>query len=302
MPEIKHGFVQGKMNKDLNERLIPNGQYRDAMNIQVTSSDGSEVGTVQNILGNKRIDVSGVPSGFTCIGSIADEKNDTIYWFITSTNVDAIIEYKKGLTAVPVFIDTKNVLKFPNRTITGINIVDDFLFWTDGFNEPRKINISRCKQGTISTLADLNGTPIHTKLVIKNELAPLDDIVVAAAADFTLATIITVDDASLLEVGMALTNLVNVAQAGIFIDSISGNDITLNLPITCSVLDSLEFSFLVDIIEDHITVIRKKPTTVLNTKINAGPTTQDINPGLFEKELCRLSYRYKYEDGQYSAF
>ena len=302
MPEIKHGFVQGKMNKDLNERLIPNGQYRDAMNIQVTSSDGSEVGTVQNILGNKRIDVSGVPSGFTCIGSIADEKNDTIYWFITSTNIDAIIEYKKGLTAVPVFIDTKNVLKFPNRTITGINIVDDFLFWTDGFNEPRKINISRCKQGTISTLADLNGTPIHTKLVIKNELAPLDDIVVAAAADFTLATIITVDDASLLEVGMALTNLVNVAQAGIFIDSISGNDITLNLPITCSVLDSLEFSFLVDIIEDHITVIRKKPTTVLNTKINAGPTTQDINPGLFEKELCRLSYRYKYEDGEYSAF
>ena len=30
MPEIKHVFSQGKMNKDLDERLVPNGQYRHA--------------------------------------------------------------------------------------------------------------------------------------------------------------------------------------------------------------------------------------------------------------------------------
>jgi len=35
MPEINHVFNQGKMNKDLDERLVPNGQYRDAMNIQI---------------------------------------------------------------------------------------------------------------------------------------------------------------------------------------------------------------------------------------------------------------------------
>ena len=43
------------MNKDLDERLLPVGQYRDAMNIQITNSENSEVGTVQNILGNKKI-------------------------------------------------------------------------------------------------------------------------------------------------------------------------------------------------------------------------------------------------------
>jgi hypothetical protein len=53
MPEIKHQFTTGgKMNKDLDERLIPNGEYRDAMNIQVATSEGSDVGTAQNILGN----------------------------------------------------------------------------------------------------------------------------------------------------------------------------------------------------------------------------------------------------------
>ena len=52
MPEIKNTFLQGKMNKDLDERLIPNGQYRDAKNVEVATSEGSDIGTVKNILGN----------------------------------------------------------------------------------------------------------------------------------------------------------------------------------------------------------------------------------------------------------
>ena len=52
MPKLKHNFVQGKINKDLDERLVPNGQYRDALNIQISTSEGSDVGAVENILGN----------------------------------------------------------------------------------------------------------------------------------------------------------------------------------------------------------------------------------------------------------
>ena len=40
------------MNKDLDERLVPNGEYRDALNIEVSTSEDSDIGTVQNILGN----------------------------------------------------------------------------------------------------------------------------------------------------------------------------------------------------------------------------------------------------------
>ena len=53
MPELKRQFGGGAMNKDLDERLLPNGKYRDALNIQVATSEGSDVGTVQNILGNR---------------------------------------------------------------------------------------------------------------------------------------------------------------------------------------------------------------------------------------------------------
>jgi len=98
MPEIKHNFTGGKMNKDLDERLVPKGQYRDAMNVQVSTSEGSNVGAVQNILGNKAIDLPIVqdwgqpanslhpigtkPQKYDCVGSIADEKNDDSYWFL----------------------------------------------------------------------------------------------------------------------------------------------------------------------------------------------------------------------------
>ena len=46
MPELKHHFRAGKMNKDLDERLVPDGEYRDALNIEVASSDASDVGAV----------------------------------------------------------------------------------------------------------------------------------------------------------------------------------------------------------------------------------------------------------------
>ncbi len=78
MPEIKNTFTQGKMNKDLDERLIPNGQYREALNVKVSVSDESDVGTVQNILGNERLD-SIIPAGFKCIGSISNEKTNKLY-------------------------------------------------------------------------------------------------------------------------------------------------------------------------------------------------------------------------------
>ena len=50
MPEIKHNFTSGKMNKDLDERLVPNGEYVHAENIQVSTSEGSNLGSVQNLL------------------------------------------------------------------------------------------------------------------------------------------------------------------------------------------------------------------------------------------------------------
>ena len=130
MPEIKNNFLQGKMNKDLDERLIPNGQYRDAWNVEVSTAEDAGVGVVKNILGNKRIEDI-IPSTFKCVGSIADEKNNKLYWFVTTYEKDAIIEYDaENDIVLPVIVDTnagnyKAVLKFSGNIITGINLFDN---------------------------------------------------------------------------------------------------------------------------------------------------------------------------------
>ena len=40
MAEVKISFLKSKMNKDLDSRLVPNGEYRDAVNVQVIKSEG----------------------------------------------------------------------------------------------------------------------------------------------------------------------------------------------------------------------------------------------------------------------
>jgi len=78
------------MNKDLDERLVPTGQYRDALNIEISTSGGSEVGTVQNLLGNTKHNTMVASTGFydvqlksTCVGSIAAQDKDNVYYLVS---------------------------------------------------------------------------------------------------------------------------------------------------------------------------------------------------------------------------
>ena len=55
MAEIKNTFLKSKMNKDLDERLLPNGEYRDAQNIAISKSEDSNVGAAENIQGTQLV-------------------------------------------------------------------------------------------------------------------------------------------------------------------------------------------------------------------------------------------------------
>ena len=94
MAEIKRTFLKSKMNKDLDERLVPGGEYRDALNIEVTTSEGANVGSVQNLKGNTNATVTdhngfsliagsrALSSSATTVGVHADESTKAIYNFI----------------------------------------------------------------------------------------------------------------------------------------------------------------------------------------------------------------------------
>lgn len=163
MPEVKNTFVTGIMNKDLDERLIPEGVYIHAENVSVDSADAGNIGAVKNqkgnvLLGNLASVTNRNLTNARTIGAVASEKDNLIYWLVAADEFDGIYEYNEiSGTLVRVLQSNKSTpssiskLNFNKEFIvTGINYVNGFLFWTDNYNPPRKINISRVK-------ADVNG-------------------------------------------------------------------------------------------------------------------------------------------------
>ena len=89
MPKIKNIFTKARMNKDLDERLVPGGEYREAQNVSIATSEDSDVGAIENIRGNKKLTSQetqdqGSVEDMATIGSYVDVSNDRIFWFITS--------------------------------------------------------------------------------------------------------------------------------------------------------------------------------------------------------------------------
>ena len=249
-------LAAGIMNKPVDERLLKNGEYADAVNVRLGSTEDSEIGSVENAKGNEQVSTLMFPitgldcstplsDSAVCIGKYGDTENETIYWFIhdpkwtgaydtgapstviTSGTTSSVLPNKlvdntanfntlgvtKGdkvrLTATPTvftyvtsvssdgteltlsndiftgpapqayqdvtntqrcdmivsFNTNSDTLQYhivslwdgvvcstqytttlnfnPKRLITGINLIDDMLFFTDNYNSPRKININK---------------------------------------------------------------------------------------------------------------------------------------------------------------
>lgn len=165
--KLQNNFIKGKMNKELDERLIPKGEYIDALNIRVLNTSGSDVGAIENVEGNKRITNIGVSNNPECIGSVTDEANDRIYWFVVNDSGHSyVFEYdvREGVVT-DVLKDertgTNQVLRFDkNYKITGANIIYNIsnrkylLVFTDNLNPPRCINIERAKSYGLNGFQD----------------------------------------------------------------------------------------------------------------------------------------------------
>jgi hypothetical protein len=190
------------MNKSVDERLIPNGEYIDALNVRMGSTEQSEIGVIENIKGNLPLTslsyVDGTPlsSDAKCIGAFEDGERETIYWFVHDPNfpvgatgkLDLIVSFNV-LTGILTYhiisIDdgdgANTTLNFnPQFLITGVNIVktgnlnDNLLFFTDDYNPPRFINVARGYGNPIANEDDFSAESI---LVIKRPPAEAPTIV-----------------------------------------------------------------------------------------------------------------------------
>lgn len=187
MANITRNFIAGRMNKVVDERLIPDGEYIDALNVRMGSTENSEIGVIENTKGNtklttlKYINGTALSSSARCIGTITDSSKETIYWFIHDPNfnvgatgkLDMIVSfnvYNNILTYHVISINDgggdNTTLNFnPGYLITGVNIIDNLLFFTDDYNPPRVINIDKNYADPVGNIDQFSAESI---LVIKN--------------------------------------------------------------------------------------------------------------------------------------
>ena len=480
MPELKRTFSKAIMNKDVDDRLVPPGQHRDANNIEISTSEGSNVGTVQTIRGNTQYNtmlsssgVYGVPANATCVASIAAVDKDKIYYFVsggdksnstgyedlrkdyileydsvrerhryvfvdiysvkttvstavtgtaqgyilidaaTTTNTTGVrvgmevegtfnsvvyeegdglkvkkIEYVAGTTDWKIHL-SKDGVDFSSLSaaltsvtfraprvlwfkkdilITGINILDNFIYWTDNTREPKKINIPRCIAGTGGS-SEAFGTfdntysgdtdHFHTRLTkAKIEVEGGDDTYVVVTMHGpegypvyvaeSNVTVIKKAPTQPLELDMYRSSISRVNEQGIenpsFINQTShayvgDNGAVLDAGASGHVLTGInEVDFRAGdkilAFSDQTTSGQEVGNHGIRMEVTSSPVT-DANtlgdgngivvkilsisssviashtewtlklesPGvLFEYKFPRFSYRYKYQDGEYSTF
>lgn len=159
MAEIKNTFLKGKMNQDLDSRIIPNGEYREARNLSISRSEGSTVGEFENVLGNTGVSslsllTPAAPAGTEIIGQYIEENSSIAYFMATDYNAPDetrapatakcyIVSVDLSAQNAPTLLVEGSFLNFNQSfRITGINLLENQLFWTDNLNQPRKINIT----------------------------------------------------------------------------------------------------------------------------------------------------------------
>ena len=157
MPKVQKNFIKGRMNKSVDERLVPQGEYIDALNVRLGSTEGTEIGAVENSKGNELLvqltfQNAALSPEAKCIGAYEDGANETIYWFVhdknnpnSSTNkVDLIVSYNVRTFALQYHVISTSILNFDeDYLVNGIDLIGDLLFFTDNLNPPRKINVTR---------------------------------------------------------------------------------------------------------------------------------------------------------------
>ena len=441
MSELKHGFGAAKMNKDADERTVPNGEYREALNVQIVTSDGSNVGTLQTLLGNSKINSSfqgTLSSQAKCVGSVADEANNKIYYFVSdeANYADYIFEYTIGGLLIPIVVDKYRVTVVVSNSssgtaanpinrifkvadidsgirpgmsvvgvfssvlsiglsdqlkivslkdsgsgywevlmdnysnaigsstsldttvgvsltlhadralnfgglITGINVIDEVIYWTDGESEPKKINTNNLQtifSGLYHTkflVKDNNGNLIidssplkvdfrenpdylkeeHLTVVKKSPLYP-PTLLFSNTSNFRFnngnASVLT----SILNASFVDTNgdpLENGSVANVAFTTLPNYEVGDKLLLSRfnnfeESLDLSSYELILEILEYDTASGAAKIKIVFTTEINGHVSAEDFfcllqqEKPLYEFKFPRFAYRYKYQDDQYSSY
>ena len=342
MGEVKNAFIKSKMNKDLDSRLIPSGEYRDASNVQVSRSESSDVGALESVLGNVRIENFSAITGandISCIGFLTDEFNSNLYLFFTNysevnlanpsynpSSSNFIFSYNT-LSDVATLLVEGSFLNFSKTNpIYGVNLLENLLFWTDNRNQPRKINVSLANKNNVSNPTYYTNED-HISVAKYNPYAAIQtyqpSIVTGSSVGDYESTL--KDVTSLYYPNGGIGTVVSSTATTAVINSVKGElVVTLdnyNTGASVSYID-MTTGYIIDV--NGITLDTASydannsywditvsggnlPTLTAGQKLvfNSNPYYDPKyagDPSFLEDKFVRFAYRFKFDDGENSLF
>ena len=307
MAEAKNNFLKAKMNQDLDDRLLPNGEYRTAQNVLVGKSEEDSVGTLSNIKGN--VIVSGTQLGLGIYGQIEiigyymDPTNDRIITFTTDwtqtgsapDDADcAIRSYNINNGTYTTLVEGYFLNFSTQSTVTDVSLLEDLLFWTDNRNQPRKINVATAlREGTShyykeNHISVSKYNPYKAISLLKQEKEPVITVNSATSIEVAENTGIVVGMTVLGNRGSTETILPSeyITVTNVEVSSIAGQT---TVTLSSAPIDPIQVGdnlcFLISTMTDQ-----------------AGDPTWPGDPDYLEDKFVRFAYRFKFEDNEYSIF
>ena len=300
------------MNKDLDDRLLPNGEYRDAQNISVGKSEDDDIGALETVLGNteKIFTITpALPNDIQVIGYLADEYTNTIFVFATNyTDLNPnilptyppigkrciIYSWSPNNPATAIVIVDGIFLNFSITNPIQASLIENLLFFTDNRNQPRKVNINE-STGYYTNEVQLSVAKYNPYTPI-SLIKKTTGIVLTAPAPTTTAFGVTQDlntpDASYI--GM---NAVSINASGTVI-VFPSDFVTVINAVTNAGITTITLSKAVT-----IPTAGDIFTFMISTMTNqSSSATWPGDPDYLEGRYVRFSYRYRFDDGEYSIF
>jgi hypothetical protein len=331
MAEVKNSFLKSKMNKDLDSRLVPNGEYRDAVNVQVIKSEGEDVGALENAQGNYNAGdfQDFVNDNFSDVGSLVsvgyfvDQTNSDVYLFFTDNNS---LKYNPSASNfIFKWSDEQGIkllahgafLNFhPQFPIIGVNLLERLLFFTDNRNQPRKINVDKAlndstyysteDQISVAKYNPYKAIEVYTPSTVQLEF---NSAPVTVTTDGSVTNNINVTVASipldgnsdpLIVPGLSIVSTTYTENElnQVIVTNVNESEkiITFNQPVTLDDGVVLSFYYIQTSMVDAV-------STTLPDDTTANPFLDPLFPGdpnFLEDKFVKFSYRFKFDDGEYS--
>ena len=229
-----------------------------------------------------------------------------------------------------VLVDVNNILNFSsNYLITGINVIDGLLLWTDNQTEPKRINIKKFKEGTTvgsdqfkvqTKYLGSTGSNFTEKDITVIKLSP--NIKPELNLSSSKRTGVGTGNQPITVKSHSASFKTAEGEAGV--SRANGFELSLVFPIAPNyrVGDILKLSYTDtnaiegDIKYEILVEITKGTNSFLTTFIKIQSIPDQVPYGtnlpwevvlleddpLFEDKFVRFAYRWKYIDGEYSTF